>query len=91
MLQLYSVFDKKTVSYSPPHHVKHVEEAIRAIKIELENPKSMLSRHASDYALYLIGHFDQDTGCVTPTAHGGPQFTIELLSLFSQIPPQGVQ
>lgn len=86
MLQLYSVFDKKTVSFHPPIMVKHVAEATRALQLELENPKSLLARHVGDYALYLVGSFDQSSGCVLPPSHGAPQFTIEAAALLPSIP-----
>jgi len=89
-LQLYAIFDKKTISFSQPYVYKHVEEAIRSLKMTLEDPKSLLARHAADYALYLVGHFDQETGRITAPAHNEPSHAIELLALFPSIPLQGV-
>jgi len=90
MLQFYSLFDKKTLSYSQPMPYKHVEEALRALRMAMEDPKSSLARHAADYALYLVGHFDQATGHWMPANKSGePSFSTELLALFPSIPPQG--
>lgn len=88
MLQAYSIFDKKVGSYGPPYWVKHIEEFIRSLRTELENPKSSLARFASDYAVYRVGHFEQDTGAMMPPAHTAPEHVTELVALFPSIPPQ---
>lgn len=89
MIQYYSIFDKKTVSFERPFPVKHVAEALRAVQAVLEDPKHPVTKHAADYALYMVGSFDGTTGAWIPTASQAPQFTCELLSLFPRIPPQG--
>lgn len=91
MIQFYSLHDKKTGRYLPPFHCKHVAEATRIVQIELENPKLTLQRFAADYALYLIGSFDDTSGFLYPTAEAGPQFTIEVASLLQNVKMEDVK
>lgn len=91
MIQLYSLMDKKTGRYMAPFQCKHVAEATRMVQMELENPKSTLQRFASDYALYLVGSFDDTSGFLYPTAEAGPQFTIEVASLLQNVKQEDVQ
>lgn len=88
MLSAYSLFDKKTGAYAAPVWAKHPEEIFRSLKNELENPKSHLARFAADYAVYRVGHFEQDTGAMMPPAHTLPEHVTELVALFPSIPPQ---
>lgn len=89
MLHAYSLFDKKTGSYGPPVWAKHVEEVFRSLRLTLEDPKSQYSRFASDYSVYRVGHFEQDTGSMMPPAHTAPEHVTELVALFPEIPPKG--
>lgn len=83
MIQLYSLFDKKAGSYSKPFFVAHIAEAMRSVQMALEDGKSMFAKFPADYALYLMGTFDESTGFLTPPASGMPQFSIEVISLVS--------
>lgn len=88
MLHAYSIFDKKTASYACPVWARHLEEVVRSLRIELEDPKSTYARFAADFVLFRIGHFEQDTGALVPTVHA-PEPVCELAALFTQIPPKG--
>lgn len=81
MLQIYSIFDKKTSSYEKPFFCAMVQEAIQAIQYSLEEKKAYFSKYPADFALYQIGTFDVVTGQVLPTATVGPQFVIEVAAL----------
>lgn len=84
MLQMYSIYDKKTQSFTPPQFYKHVAEATRSVQMSLETKdgqNSLLSRYPGDYALYLIGTFDPKTGGIMPPETINPQHTLEIQAL----------
>lgn len=83
--QVYSVYDKKSSSYLQPFIRKHLADATRALSMALEEKGSPISKWPADFALYLLGHWDPSTGCITPTSHGGPQLVIEVSAL---VPPE---
>lgn len=82
-LQMYSIFDKKTVQYMQPFFAKHVAEATRNVQMVLEDGKTLLAKFTADYALYLLGTVDTDTGLIVPPAQMAPQFVIECVSLLA--------
>lgn len=84
MFQMYSIFDKKGLIYGQPFYCRHVAEATRSVQIGIQDGKAMFARFPADYALYLVGTFDPDSGSVTPTHQGGPQFCIEVASLVDE-------
>lgn len=81
MFQMYSIFDKKGLIYSNPFYCRHISEATRSVQIGLEDGKAMFARFPADFALYLVGTFDPESGSVMPTAQGGPQFALEVAAL----------
>lgn len=84
MLQMYSIFDKKAAVFDRPFFVQHVQEAMRAVQAAFDTPKDRAPwfvRNPEEYALYLVGSFDQAAGGVMPPESIHPQFTIELSAL----------
>lgn len=89
MLQMYSIRDTKTGAFERPFFVRHVQEAIRSVEQAFqarEDQQPWFCKYPADFALYLIGTFDPDTGFVFPTAEKGPQHTIEIAALQPQRP-----
>lgn len=58
----FSIYDSKAQTFNPPIFATTKGEAIRSLMDEVNNPSSMLSRHAADFGLYEIGSFDTETG-----------------------------
>lgn len=57
-----SVFDKVANAFLQPFPVKRTEEAQRAFMSAITDPNQPLSEYPSDYVLYSIGEFDDQTG-----------------------------
>lgn len=82
MLYMYSIYDKKSQSFSQPMFYKHVAEATRSVQMTLETKEANhLNRFPGDYALYLIGTFDPATGGIMPPETITPQHTLEVQAL----------
>lgn len=63
---IFSVYDTKSESFSPPMVNRTKGEAIRSFSDEVNNPQSMLHKHPEDYVLFEIGEWDNTTGTITP-------------------------
>lgn len=61
---MYSVRDKAVEAFLPPFFAPTDNAALRMIRDALSDEKSGFARHASDYALFRIGAFDDATGAV---------------------------
>lgn len=61
-LPVCSVYDNAVKAFSRPMFVRAKGEAMRSFIDECGNPKSELAKHPSDYSLYLLGTFDEESG-----------------------------
>lgn len=75
---IYSIFDKKAVSFGPLFISENNDTAKRSVVSSLYD-ESLLSRFPSDYSLYCLGKFDSDTGDVSGISP--VEFVCEVLSL----------
>jgi len=76
--KVYSIFDKKAAIYSPPFYAPHDGIAMRNVSMAARNMESQLGQYPSDFALYRLGKFDDQTGSFLT---GMPDFVIEVVSL----------
>lgn len=61
---IYSIFDKKAVSFGPLFISENDDTAKRSVISSLYD-ESLLSRFPSDYCLYCLGEFNSDNGDVS--------------------------
>lgn len=64
-MQVYSILDNVSGNYGNPQLGTNDATAIRATK-DLINRDENIRNHASDYALYRIGEFDDQTARIEP-------------------------
>lgn len=60
--RMMSVRDAMVEAFGRPFFVRAVGEAVRSFQMEVNDPKSALHQNATDYALFEIGVFDDQTG-----------------------------
>lgn len=58
----FSIFDDKAKVYSPAFFVPNVNLALRAFGDAVLDKSTGISRHASDYHLYKMCEFDDNSG-----------------------------
>lgn len=61
-LNVYSIFDEKGLCYGNPFYFCHDGEALRAFSDLVQDSKSRVALHPSDFKLYRLGSFDDRTG-----------------------------
>lgn len=67
-MQVFSIFDKKAGVYNTPFFCINQQVAVRSLCDLCSDARSFVAKHPEDYALYLIGEFDEFNGALTPSA-----------------------
>lgn len=62
--QLYSIFDSKAKTWSPPFAGHNDEDAKLAFAVMCQDEEHPIGRHCGDYTLYHVGMWDSITGSV---------------------------
>ncbi|QCQ84887.1 nonstructural protein [Blackfly microvirus SF02] len=60
-----AVFDSKVGAFSPPFSVKTKGEAIRSFTDACSDDKLPFRSHPSDYRLFWLGEFDDNSGILS--------------------------
>lgn len=67
MFKLFALYDSKVSSFANPVCARSDGEAIRMVTDAAADPSTLFSKHPSDFVLYCVGTYDEDTGEVAPT------------------------
>lgn len=64
ILQIYALFDRKTIQYSNPMFLIQDGQALRAMRDEVNarEKTSDLAKHPDDFDIYKLGKYDTDSG-----------------------------
>ena len=65
VIPVYSVYDKKAQSYSPPFLASRHTVAIRMVTASCSDPNSLVCMYPNDYRLDQIGFFCEATGALS--------------------------
>jgi len=74
--QCYAIKDEKTGFYHSPFFVKHVVEASRQFSVVINREGNMMHHYPQDHALYLLFHFDDESGIAKFTSSGVPELAL---------------
>lgn len=64
--QCFSVRDTAVGAFLPPFFTRSKGEAIRSFSEACNNAEHQFAKHASDYTLFFLGAFDDNSGLFTP-------------------------
>lgn len=68
MKKLFTLFDSKSETYTPPQLHKTKAEAIRSFAGAVNAPQGgIIASHPSDFTLFEIGTWDDENGTLTVT------------------------
>ncbi len=87
-LRVFSVFDVKAKAYLPPFFMPEQGQATRVFSDCVNKPDHQFGAHPSDYSLFEIGDFDDNSGQLVPC---NPVLVCQGLSCVSAVPPGGAQ
>lgn len=65
LLRAYTVYDNKSLSFSPPFFQQADGAAARMFSDLANDSSTTIGRHPSDYSLFCIGGFDDQKGHLT--------------------------
>ena len=83
IVSIFAMYDKKAECYLPPFFMQSVGLAHRGVFDELHREQSSkLWIHASDFALHVLGKFDDSTGEIE--SHP-PMVAFEVVSVKQQV------
>ena len=61
----FAVYDSKVKNYTKPLYQRNAAEAIRGFEEECNNPESKINKFPSDFTLFEIGEYDDETAVLT--------------------------
>lgn len=62
----YAVYDEKSTLYSNPFTAINASVALRSFAAAAADPHSEISKFPTDFTLYEIASFQDETGVITP-------------------------
>lgn len=71
ILKMYSVYDMKVGTFSPPMFMHADGQAVRSLIDAAADPNSLIGRHPGDFQLYRLGEWEDSTARFMP--HTAPE------------------
>lgn len=62
----YTLFDRKSLLYSPPFYTLNHEIAKRMVCDVARDLNTSVGRHPTDFVLLCVGHYDDAKGALVP-------------------------
>jgi len=66
ILNVYSIYDNKTLTYAAPFYGPTDGFATRAVRDIVNDTGTAVGRHPGDYVLYCVGQYDDQRGLLMP-------------------------
>nr|UXQ88125.1 MAG: nonstructural protein [Microvirus sp.] len=63
--KIYSVYDSKAETYTPPFFQHREAMALRTFADCCNDDGHTFGKHPEDYTLFDLGTYDDDNGCIT--------------------------
>lgn len=67
-LRAYAIYDRKSVAYHTPFFAAAEGAAIRSFSDLVNDKNTSVGRHPTDYVLFFIGVYDDQSGTMVPVA-----------------------
>ena len=62
IFKMFGIFDEKAKAYKPPFFLPEEGQAVRAFGDAANNKELDVGRHPSDFSLWCLGTFDDNSG-----------------------------
>lgn len=89
--RLYSVYDSKALAYSPPFIAGTDGLAVRMLSELVGDNTTNIGRHPSDFRLYCVGTFDDQSGGLAPHMSEHIVDAVALVPYQKKLPLEGEQ
>lgn len=77
MLNCYSIYDKKALSFATPFFAVNDDVAMRSFEDLVRDRRSLVAQHPEDFALHFVGRFETETGKLLPRSEGEGTYLVE--------------
>lgn len=67
-LKAYSIYDRKTLTYTTPFFQPTDGSATRMLKELVDDINTFVGKHPNDYVMFFIGTYDDQLGLLIPQA-----------------------
>lgn len=82
IINAYTLYDRKALSYSPPFFAVSDGVAVRMLGDLAQDTNTTVGRHPADYVLYRCGAYDDQSGSLLPVS--ALQHIIDALAVLPQ-------
>lgn len=89
LLNAYTLYDAKALTYSPPFYATAHGAAVRMVMDLASDQNTSVGRHPSDFSLYCVGQWNDAVGCLLPA--DVRQHISDVLPLIPARPPTSVR
>lgn len=72
ILKVFAIRDAKVEAFLQPFFSPTTPAAIRSVSDAVNDPQHQFAKHVSDYSLWELGEFDDQTGLIVPTEMSRP-------------------
>lgn len=66
LLQAYSIYDRKALTYHAPFFAVADGAAVRSLQDLVNDQNTTIGRHPGDYVLYNVGTYSDNNGSLEP-------------------------
>lgn len=67
IINAYTLYDSKALTYSPPFYATAHGSAVRMVMELAGDQSTSIGRHPGDFTLYCVGTFDDARGLLSPS------------------------
>lgn len=73
-LHCFAVLDRAAKAYGRPFYAatESLGKRMFAEAVNDQTPENLINKYPSDFALFLVGQYDEDSGDLTPMPHVQP-------------------
>lgn len=65
-LEIYAVQDAVVGAFAQPIFMVNRGAALRSVQSALGDPSQPFTKHPADFSLWMLGHYDDNSGLITP-------------------------
>jgi len=85
LLNAYTLYDQKALTYSPPFYCSAHGQAVRMVMDLAGDTNTMVGRHPADFSLHCVGQWNDATGDLLPASNR--EFIADAISLLPKRQP----
>lgn len=78
--KIFTIYDEKAKAYYPPFYLHQTGMAVRIFSDMVNDPQNKINKHPSDYTLFDIGTFNDNTALIVAHTAESVHNGVELIN-----------